>query len=260
METALLEVKNLIREERSDGILTLSFNSTNTHNPFSKEMRDAVIASLQKAKGDTSLRAVILTGGEGRSFCVGGDFNETITFTTPEQVENWIDSVVLLYLSCLELDVPTIAAVDKYAIGIGFQLALTCDWRIGTEQCSFIMPELKNGIACTLGSFMLSHLLGKAQMQKIVFGCQEIPAAEAYHMNLLHEITTSENLLARAAEEAKRLSNFPEIPWSGSKKMINRSFINGLNEILIESKLVHVDSFMSQSGVKFFKKILNKDF
>jgi carboxymethylproline synthase len=259
MVTTIPDTQRLINEQMIDDILVLSFNSTNPHNPFSKEMREAVTTRLLEAQKDSELKAIILTGGINKSFCVGGDFNETIRFDTPEQVEDWITSVIDLYTASLELKIPTVAAIDHHAIGIGFQLALTCDWRIGSDRCSFMMPELKNGIACTLGSFMLTHLLSRAQMQKIVFGCASIDAASALQMNLLHDTVPADELLTQALVAARKLSEYPEIPWRGSKQMINRSFIDGLKGISEGSKAVHVDSFMSRSGTEFFNYILTRN-
>src|SRR4029078_9600954 len=98
------------------------------------------------------VKAVVMTGGVGRSFSAGGDFNEVKNLSGGGDVDRWIDRVTELYVHALRVDKPTVAAIDKYAIGMGFQFALMFDQRVLTEGAEFRMPEARHGIGRSLGA------------------------------------------------------------------------------------------------------------
>jgi len=91
-----------------------------------------------------------------------------------------------LYCGILQVTKPTVAAIDGYAIGVGFQVALCCDWRIATPDTQLLMWELKHGCACTVGGYMLERLLGRAAMMDIIYGCQAVPVDWAAAHKLLN--------------------------------------------------------------------------
>lgn len=246
-----------VLETIKNGILTIQFNHPHPNNPFSKGLLNAVTESLENAEKNHEVRAVILTGGEGRSFSVGGDFNETNQFEGGVEVEVWVDDIIKMYTTCLKMTKPTIAAVDKYAIGIGFQLALTCDWRIASDCCKFIMPELKNGIACTIGQYMLEKSLGNAAMMEIVYDCEPISLQKCFEYRLVNKITTKEKLFEEAYKQAEKLASYPVISFRTTKKVINEAYIEGLDSILQKTKDAHKTTFGHGEVQKFMKKIVS---
>ncbi|RCX16318.1 carboxymethylproline synthase [Anaerobacterium chartisolvens] len=248
----------LVIETIKNGVLTVQFNHAHYNNPFSDALESAVSYSLTKAEENPDVKAVIITGGIDRSFSVGGDFNEVKELKGGKEVEEWIDGVVGLYISSLRLTKPTIAAVDKYAIGIGFQLALTCDWRIATERCQFIMPELKHGIACTLGQYMLEKSLGRAAMMEIIYDSEAISIERCFKYGLINKVTKVEDLLEESQKLAERLANYPEVPFGKTKKVINESYIKGLQDVMENTKAVHRASFGAGHAQKFMKKIVGE--
>lgn len=247
----------LVRRELDDGILTISFNHSHYHNPFSRDLGYAVADALNEAENDLSVRAVIITGGIGRSFSVGGDFNEVSKLKGGAEVDKWIDDVVDLYMACLKLTKVSIAAIDNYAIGIGFQLAITCDVRIGTENCTFVMPELKHGIACTLGQYMLEKLVGRAAMLEVVYGCEEISCKKSLEYKLLKKVIPKENLLSEAVETARHFLSYPQVAFRKTKSLINASYIEGLTNVVAQTKRIHRAAFTDGHAQKFMQTVIN---
>lgn len=250
---------SLVLESIKNGILTIQFNHQHPSNPFSEALMEDVTESLLNAEENSEVKAVILTGGMGRSFSVGGDFNETNTFNGGQEVDIWIDDIIRMYTSCLKLTKPTIAAVDKYAIGIGFQLALTCDWRIGSESCKFIMPELKNGIACTIGQYMLEKSLGNSAMLEIVYGCEAISLQKCFEYKLVNKITSSEKLYEEAYKQAEKLANYPMVSFRTTKRFISEAYIEGLNSIVMKTKQAHKTTFGQGEVQQFMRKIISRE-
>ncbi len=250
------QAHDFVKKELQDGILILELNHPNKHNPFNKALEQAVIKNLNEANAQEEVKAIVLTGGAGKSFSVGGDFNEVKLLKGGDEVDAWIDGVISLYVSSLQVTKPTVALVDGFAIGIGFQLALTFDWRIGTQTTKYLMPELKHGISCTLGACMLERTLGRANMMKIVFGCDEISAEEAKSMQLLNEIVDAQNSLEIAIAKAKALAAYPQTAYKNTKISANRGFIQDLIQVAQASKLAHRASFKDGALQQHFNTIL----
>ncbi len=246
-----------VQKKLNDGILTLLFNHPHYNNPFGRELKYAVTGCLYDAESNPEVKGVIITGGVGRSFSVGGDFNEVSNFKGGMEVDKWIDDVVDLYMACLMLTKPSVAAIDNYAIGIGFQLAITCDVRIGSENCALVMPELKHGIACTLGQYMLEKLLGRAAMLEIVYGCEKIPTEKCLEYKLLQKVVPVVDLLAEAQKAANRLISYPQVAFRKTKRLINDSYIKGLRDVVHQTKKAHSETFTAGHAQKFMKTVVD---
>ncbi|RYX80011.1 enoyl-CoA hydratase/isomerase family protein, partial [bacterium] len=208
---------------------------------------------------DDKTKAIILYGGEGKSFCSGGDFNETSKFTGGEDVREWIDNVTETYKSVLSCKIPIIAAIDHYAIGFGLQLALLCDYRIGSEKVMLQMPELKKGIACNFGALILEHMIGRPLMQKMIFKCEMMLAEDAKNSGLIHDIFQSDKLLDTAINFAKELAQRSETAFRETKQTMNKEFIEKINNIKGPATLAHCNSFSKGIAQENMRKLLNKN-
>jgi len=238
------------------GIGILQWHPPKSTNPISKQLEIEIISALDRLDSNDDVKVILLTGGEGRSFSAGGDFNEVRMLKGGEDVEKWIDRVFNLYHSILKVKKLTIAAIDSYAIGIGFQMALSCDIRIATEKAKFIMPELKHGISCTIGQFMLDRALTRSSMQIITYGCEEISGKEAIRLGLAHEIIDDDNIVKSAIEYAKRYVSYPLTPLQSTKGASNKRYIEELNSVIEVSKEVHRKAFAIKSAKSHFDNIL----
>ena len=252
--------KSLIKYEIKETIAKIELNHANRLNPLNFSLRNEIKTSLQIADSNKEINAIILTGGVDKSFSVGGDFNEVRALKTEQQVEEYIDDVFDFYITSLQITKPTIAVIDNYAIGLGIQLALTCDMRIGTNRCAFMIPEIKKGISYTAGSAMFEYCLGRSLATKLIYECNSLNAQELYDMNLLNKIVEPTDLLTEAFKLAKQLGEYPKNAFQNTKKATNKRFINFLNNSIQDSKLAHKKSILSGENEKHFKNILKNKF
>jgi carboxymethylproline synthase len=250
--------QHLILRECRNGVLVATFNHRSNSNPMSDAMGRALMEVCVEADQDETIAAVVLTGGVGRYFSAGGDFAEVSRMNGGPEVDAWIDWVTELYVHPLSVSKPTIAAIDGFAVGIGFQLALCCDWRIATNRSVLLMPELEKGIGCTFGGMMLERALGRLRMTHIVYGCQRIDSDDALRLGLLDEVCPSPQLIDRAVSVAERLSNYPTTAMRGTKRAINQPFIDALRGINEHSKMVHRAAFSAGGAQPHFKQILDR--
>lgn len=240
------------------GVALIEFDDTERHNAWSMPRMAKLTALLVELETDEDVRSVVLFSGLDRSFGVGGDFHETVTFTGGDEVDRWIDHVTDLYMAALRLTRPVIASIDNYAIGIGLQLALTADYRIGSSRSIFKMPEFELGIACTFGGYMLEKTVGRAVMQRMVVSCDEWDAARAERDNLLHEVVSADDLRNAALRRAKRAAAFTVAGFRSTKTYLNEEFIAGLERTRVAGKAAHRAAFSAGDARQNMNRILNR--
>lgn len=246
-----------------DGIARVTFRRDKDTNAFCRDMTMDLMTVCRTVaedgeSSDPRIAAMVLTGGSGRSFSVGGDFNDVSVLQHEDEVRPWLGEIIDLYIAILSVNIPVVAAIDRFAIGQGLQVALMADWRIGTTECRLSMPELKNGVACPLGSVILEVLLGRAKMLELLLECEFIDAEAGRDLSLLNEIAAPSELQSSALRVAKRLATYPRTPYVTTKRIHNGRFIAALEEVREPSSQAHAASFEEQTGKAHFDKILKR--
>lgn len=248
----------ILETEIRGAVLVAQFNHANALNPMSLELENAIRSICRETEDNPAIRALVLTGGNDRSFCAGGDFNEVAQISGRAAVEAFIDRWIDFYCAVLKLTKPTIAAVGGYAIGVGFQLALSCDWRVGSPGTKLLMWELKHGIACTIGGYMLEHFVGRAAMSDLIYGCEAVPISWAVDHKLLHDVVDSSNVVEAAIARAQAIGAYPDISFRRTKESINSRLMGGLHAIAPEAKEAHVASAASNAVQHHLKRVLKQ--
>lgn len=252
--------RTLIYSEQ-DGIARVQFNREKSTNAFSRTMTLELTDVCRQLQADAAspaprIGALILTGGVGRSFSVGGDFNDVSKLAEEGEIRAYLGEIIDLYIAIAEIDIPVVAAIDRYAIGQGLQVALMADWRIGAQSCAVQMPELKNGVACPLGSILLEVLFGRAKMQELVFDCEMIDAPAARAHGLLSQLVDTDQLDAAALAVARKLAAYPRRSFVTTKHIQNQRFVAALEAVREPSSQAHVAAFLERSGSAHFERVL----
>ncbi|MBB4365269.1 enoyl-CoA hydratase/carnithine racemase [Bradyrhizobium sp. CIR18] len=238
-------------------VLVAQFNRQKPVNPLNRGLVNAIVETCQFAQDEPAVKAIVLTGGVHRSFCVGDDFKEA-NARTQTDVENVVARIIQLYVAILSVTKPIVAGIDGYAIGAGLQIALCCDWRVATKTTKVLGWELKHGIGYPLGAYMLERSLGRAAMFDTIFGCEVVPVDWATKHKLFSEIAEAKDVVENAISRAAVLGAYPEVTFRRTKEAVNSSFIAGLNELAPLAKKIHVDGFCSKSAGAHFAQVLRR--
>jgi carboxymethylproline synthase len=214
-----------------------------------------ILSDLERSD---EVSAVVLHGGAGNSFAVGGDFHEVSHFSGHDEVDVWIDAITELYVASLEVTKPTVAAIEGYAIGIGLQLALTCDYRIGATTSVLRMPEFQLGIACNFGAYMLERSVGRHVMQNMLMSCEEWPAERSVADGLLHEVVPAEEVLTAAMARASAFGDYNPAAVRGTKPHMNGEYIRGLHALRDHAKKSHRAAFASGLPQEQMRRIVSR--
>jgi enoyl-CoA hydratase/carnithine racemase len=177
-------------------ITRVSLNRPAQANALDVEMGVELEAALKLASREPEVRVIVLSG-EGKHFSAGGDFAfiEENTRLPREEVRQRMLRFYQLYLSILDVPVPTLALVHGSAIGAGLCLALACDLRVGTRSArlgaNFLRVGLHPGMGATL---LLPHVAGAARAARLLSTAEVVNGDAALAFGLLGEIVDDDEL------------------------------------------------------------------
>lgn len=193
-----------IRIERRGGTLELTIDRPKANaidSATSRAMGEALIAF----RDDPELRVAIVTGAGGRFFSAGWDLKAYVA-GDPGDPEAFGSGGLAGLTELFDLDKPVIAAVNGYAAGGGFELALACDMVIAAAGAQFSLPEVKLGfIADSGGIFRLPRRMPRPLAMEMLLTGEPIDAAEAARWGLVNRVVEPGELLTAARELAARV-------------------------------------------------------
>ena len=138
----------LLKEDRG-AVRILKLNRPEVRNALNDDLRDAVVAEVRAAQADPSAKAIVLTGEGPKAFSAGADINALLQRTPQKMMELFTDERIDFVIErCTK---PVVAAINGYAFGGGFEVALSCTVRIASENASVAFPEANLGIFPALG-------------------------------------------------------------------------------------------------------------
>lgn len=194
-ETLLYEVR--------DRIAVLTVNRPEARNAISDRVITEVYQALEAARADESVGALILTGAGEKSFVSGADIN---AIRARRRREALLGLNNRLFAAVEAFEKPTIAAVNGYALGGGFELALACDIRIASETARFGLPEANLGIIPAAGGTQrLPRAIGWSRARYLILTGEMIDATEAERIGFVAAVVPPAELLSRARDIAARI-------------------------------------------------------
>jgi enoyl-CoA hydratase/carnithine racemase len=208
-----MDSKKIICEFK-DNAAFITLNNPAKLNCIGFQMLHELEEALIKIEKDNELKVVVFSGSGDRAFSTGADLKEFGLLNEAQAVE-WIQLGNKVFNKIENLNKPTISYINGYAMGGGLELALSCDFRVGTESAVFCSPELQHGWLPGWGGMTrLRRLIGEAKSKEVVMLCERIPAGKALEMGLIHRIHSKEentltnliNYLKTIKPEAFRLA------------------------------------------------------
>lgn len=216
---------NFVIRERHGATLVIRINRPERRNAFDLEVRQGIAEAVYEARDDDTIRAVVIAGADG-VFCAGGDLKSLSEGKRPifkdrdriRRLHTWFRELV-------NLEKPVIAAVDGPAFGAGFNLALACDFIIGTPRTRFSAVFGRIGLVPDLGGFfLLPRIVGLQRAKDLVFSAREVDAEEAQRLGILMQIVEPEQLMDTALTLASRYHDASTEALGLAKNILNRSF------------------------------------
>ena len=196
--------ENLLYEVK-DQIATITFNRPKVLNALNRRTVEELGDALNRAREDSAVRVLILTGAGEKSFVAGADINE-LAQRTPVDGKDFSLFGQEIFHRLETMGKPSIAAINGFALGGGCELALSCTMRIASKNARLGQPEVKLGIIPGYGgSQRLARLCGKGVAHELVLTGEMISAEEALRIGLVNHVVEQADLLATADSIAKKI-------------------------------------------------------
>ena len=225
-----------------NGVLTIAFNRPEVFNSFNKEMAISLQKILNDAESNELIRAIVLTG-EGKAFCAGQDLAEATDPNGPELQTIVRDHYNPIILKLRSIEKPIIAAVNGVAAGAGANIALACDLVIAKESASFIQAFSKIGlIPDSGGTFMLPRLVGMQKALALMITGEKVGAKQAESMNMIYKTIEDDLFEEEVKKLAIGLANMPTKGIGLTKRALNQSWDNTLQEQLNLEELLQTEA------------------
>jgi len=233
-----------IQLEVAGRIATLTVSRPEVRNALSKETVDEMHAALRALATREDVGAVIFTGSGDKSFVAGADIREIRERGKREALEAINQE---LFSAVENFPWPVIAAVNGYALGGGFELALACDIRVAAESARFGFPETNLGIIPAAGGTQrLPRHVGWGRAKEIILTGRILNAQEAEEMGLVSRVVPAEELMAAAREFAEKVLSRGPLAIRLAKLALNVSARAGLDAGLQVERMAQAVLFESE--------------
>ena len=226
-----------IRYEKQDNIGIITINRPEALNALNTAVFNELEPLVGEIERDATLAALIITG-EGRSFVAGADIGEQCPMDL-EAGRKWARRGSSVFRRIEKLEIPTIAAVNGFALGGGCELALTCDIILASEKAKFGQPEVGLGITPGFsGTQRLPRRVGIGKAKELIFSGKMIKADEAKTIGLVNEVYAPEALMDAALEMARSFTKNAPIAVKYAKACIDRGMQMDIDDgIAVENEL-----------------------
>lgn len=215
-----MDQKAIVLEQGDDGVAVLRINRPERMNAVSPRHLERILNIVETLGADRNARALVVTGAEP-AFCAGGDFKDekgplSVASGPPADFISFYREVLReIVLGLRRMRIPTIAMVNGPAHGVGFDLALACDIRIGSDRARFCAAWLRRGLVPAGGTtWLLPQVIGIGRAAEIILSAREVGAEEAERIGILSRCVQHEELEAETMAFARSIAaGAPVAQW-----------------------------------------------
>jgi enoyl-CoA hydratase len=238
------------------GIAIIRLNRPRVLNAMNKQLWLDLQAALKDIENDISIQAVIVTGN-GRAFSTGADLKESKD-RSPEAYRGYLEELQDTTKKILRFEKPIIAAINGYALGSGYELALACDIRIAAEDAQIGSPEARVSSSVTGGAMrLIQQLIGPGKAKELLFTAKNISGREAERIGLVNLAVPGDQLMETATRMAEEIAQNSAFSMKMIKKGLHMAFevsLDALMDFETEACLACVSTRERQESLKTFEE------
>lgn len=181
-----------------NGILTVTINRPEKLNALNKDVISELAAVLTEIESNTEIRSALITGAGPKSFVAGADISEFVGLSKEEGEALARRGQDTVFNRIEQSSKPIVAAINGFALGGGCELAMSCHFRLASDNAKFGQPEVNLGLIPGYGGTQrLVQLVGKGRALELLLSGNMIDAATAQQWGLVNHVTSAEDLLPR---------------------------------------------------------------
>ncbi|TNB47772.1 enoyl-CoA hydratase [Martelella lutilitoris] len=242
-----------ITTEKRGKVLVLTMNRPELYNAVHAPMHDEMHAAWNAFAADPDLWVAVLTGAGEKAFSAGNDLKYTANGGKGASQPTGFGGIVARF----DLDKPVIAAVNGFAVGGGFEMALSCDIILAADNATFALPEVKVGFfPAASGIQRLIRETSRKKALELILTGRRVGAVEGAAMGFVNEVVPQAELMARAMRMADELAAVSPSALRATKRVLNyMDAIARLEESLLFNREVLAELRRTEDfaeGVKAF--------
>lgn len=209
---------------KENGILTVTINRPDKLNALNKDVFTDLNTLMDEVEKNHEIKSVIITGAGPKAFVAGADISEFGGLDKRQAMalaKRGQDTFARIENSSK----PVVAAVNGFALGGGCELAMSCHFRVASENAKFGQPEVNLGLIPGYGGTQrLVQLIGKGKAMELLMSAHMIDASEAKQLGLVNYVTTSETLLEHTRKILEVINSKAPLAVAGCIKAANAVF------------------------------------
>jgi len=230
--------ENILLE--TDGVIaTLTINRPDKRNAVNNATVEEIDQALDQVEANPDLRVLILTGAGDKAFVAGADIQEldrrdTILGRTETRRRQEV------YTRIEQLEIPSIAAINGWALGTGLELTMVCTLRVASANAKMGQPEVKLGIIPGAGgTYRLPRLVGMGRAMEMILTGEPVTADQALAMGLVNRVVPPEKLMEEVRKLAESIAALPKLAVQYAKEAVLRCVEGSLVEGLAHESYLH---------------------
>ena len=240
-----------------NGICTITINRPDKLNALNKTVMDELNVAMDEVYNNPEIKSAIITGAGPKAFVAGADISEFVGLSK-EQGMAMAKKGQDIFFKIENSPKPIIAAVNGFALGGGCELAMSCHFRIASENAKFGQPEVNLGLTPGYGGTQrLMQLIGKGRAIELLISANMIDANTALQYGLVNYVVPQEELLNKARSILELINSKAPLAVAGCIKAANAVFDesqNGFKTEINEFGKCFVTEDMKEGTSAFLEK------
>jgi len=225
--------------EKDGAIATLTINRPRVRNAVDQATVEEIDKAVALVEADASLRVLIVTGAGEKAFVAGADVAE-LKDRDPVLGRQQTRRRQEVLTRLEQLEIPSIAAINGWAMGFGLELAMACTLRVAADTAKLGQPEVKLGIIPGAGGTQrLPLLVGRARAMEMILTGDPVDAGPALAMGLVNHVVPLDQLRREVRKLAETLASRPKLALQYAKEAVLRSGEGSLAEGLAHESYLH---------------------
>ena len=236
----------------------LTINRPEKRNAVDNDTVEEIDRALAQVEDNPDLRVLILTGAGEKAFVAGADIRELDRRDTLRGRSETRHRQAV-YTRLEQLEIPSIAAINGWALGTGLELAMACTLRLASAKARMGQPEVKLGITPGAGGTQrLPRLVGAGKALELILTGDPIKADEAERIGLVNRVLPPEALMDGARELAGTLAARPKLALQYAKEAVLRGLGSSAAEGLAHESYLHALSCGTEDKAEGVAAFLEK--
>ncbi len=205
------------------GVRTIALNRPERLNAMNRSLMDDIARAFAEANADPDTQAIIFTGA-GRAFCAGDDRKAHVQPENAAQARELVDAIQRATQEIVFGDKPVVGAINGWAVGGGFELAINCDFPIWAVSARGFFPEVSlNAFVTGAVTSLLPALVGLNKAREMLFLGEHYDAQALLELGVAWRVVPDERLMVEAQTVAEKLSGLPPLAVRAMKRVLNQA-------------------------------------